>query len=87
MVYLYYLHRSNTALNVRRVIAKIIVSVLALVFLFSLKLRFPANKSIAEIIHKRCGSEAVKRLREFEKLDFKIRKIETDWHFLQRWKD
>ena len=69
MVYLYYLHCSNAALSVRRVIGKTIVRVLALVFLFLLKLRFPANKSIAEIIRKRYGSQAVKWLRKFEKPD------------------
>ena len=73
MVYLYYLHRSNVALRVRRVIGKMIVRVLALVFLFLLKLRFPANKSVVEIIRKRYGSKAVKWLRKFENLDFKIR--------------
>ena len=81
MVYLYYLHRSYAALSVRRVIAKMIVRVLALVFLFLLKLRFPANKSVAEIIHKRYGSEAVKWFRMFEKLDFKIRKNEANLQF------
>ena len=83
MVYLYYLHRSYAALSVRRVIAKMIVRVLALVFLFLLKLRFPANKSVAEIIRKRYGTDAVKWLRKFEKLDFKIRKNEADLQFLQ----
>ena len=78
MVYLYYLHRSNAALRVRRVIAKMTVRVLALVFLFLLKLRFPANKSIVEIICKRYGSEAVKWLSKFENLDFKIRKNEAN---------
>ena len=78
MVYLYHLHRSNAALRVRRVIAKMIVRVLALVFLFLLKLRFSANKSVAEIIRKRYGSEAVKWLRKFENLDFKIRKNEAN---------
>ena len=78
MVYLYHLHRSNAALRVRRVIAKMIVRVLALVFLFLLKLRFPANKSVVEIIRKRYGSEAVKWLRKFENLDFKIRKNEAN---------
>ena len=55
-----------------------------MVFLFLLKLRFPANKSVADIIRKRYGSEAVKLLRKFEKLDFKIRKNEADLQFLQR---
>ena len=82
MVYLYYLHRSYAALSVRRVIAKN-DCVLALVFLFLLKLRFPANKSVAEIICKRYGTDAVKWLRKFEKLDFKNQKNEADLQFLQ----
>ena len=60
-----------------------IVRVLALIFLFLLKLRFSANKLVAEIIRKRYGSESVKRFRKFEKLDFKIRKNEADFQFLQ----
>ena len=60
-----------------------IVRVLALVFLFLLKLRFPGNKSIAEITHKRYGADAVKHLRKFEKLDFKIWKNKVDLKFLQ----
>ena len=74
MVYLYYLHRSDAALIVRRVTLKMIVRVLTLVFLFLLKRRFPANKSVAEIIRKRYGADAVKRLRKFEKIDFKTQK-------------
>ena len=65
MVYLYYLHRSNAALSVRRVTLKMIVRVLVLVFLFLLKLRFPANKLVVEIIRKRDGANAVKPLRKF----------------------
>ena len=56
---------------------------MALVFLFLMKLRFPANKSVAEIIRKRYGTDAVKRLRKFEKLDIKIQKNESDLGFLQ----
>ena len=75
---------SYAALSVRRVLGKkMIVRILALVFLFLLKLRFPANKSIAEILRKRYGTNAVKWLRKFEKLDFKISKNETDLQFLQ----
>ena len=49
MVYLYHLHRSDAASSVRRVTVKNMISrVLALVFLFLLKLRFPANKSVAK---------------------------------------
>ena len=68
-------------MSVRCVIAKMIVRVLALVFLFLLKLRFPANKSVAEIIRKRYGSDTVKWLCKFEKLDFKIRKNEANLQF------
>ena len=49
--------------------------------MFLLKHRFPANKSVAEVNHKKYGSEAVKRLRKFEKLDFKIRQNEADLQF------
>ena len=83
MVYLYYLHRSKAALSVRRVTLKMIVRVLVLVFLFLLKLRFPANKLVAEIICKRYGADAVKPLRKFEKVDFKTWKNEVDLEFLQ----
>ena len=76
-----YLHRSYAALSVRRVIAKMMVRVLALVFLFLLKLRSPANKSVAEIICKRYGLEAAKWLHKFEKLDFKIWKNEANLQF------
>ena len=69
MVCLYYLHYSNADLSVRRVTVKMIVRVLALVFLFLLKLRFPANKSVAEIIQIRYSVDAAKRLHKFEKLD------------------
>ena len=48
-----------------------------------MKLKFSANKSVAEIIRKRYGSEAVKWLRKFEKLDFKIRENESDLQFFQ----
>ena len=81
MVYLYYLHRSNAALSVRRVTIKMIVRVLALIFLFLLKLRFPANKSGAEVSCKTYGADVVKRLHKFKKLDFIIRKTKPIWSF------
>ena len=81
MVYLCYLHCSYAAFSVRRVIAKMMVRFLALVFLFLLKLRSPANKSVAEIICKRYGLEAAKWLHKFEKLDFKIWENEADLQF------
>ena len=56
--------------------------VLSLVFLFIIRLRFPSNKSIANIFRKRYNNNIVKELRKFEKLDYKIRKNETDLEFL-----
>ena len=56
---------------------------MALVFLFLLTLRFPANKSVAEIIRKRYGTDAAKWLRKFENFDFKILKKEADLQFWQ----
>ena len=68
-------------MSVRRVTVKTIVRVLALVFLFLLKLRFSANKSVAEIIRIRYSIDAVKRLHKFEKLDLKFEKMKPIWSF------
>ena len=76
-VCLYYLQRINATLNVNA------NDYNALTFWFLLKLRFPSNKLVTEIIRKIYNAEAVKRLRKFEKFDFKIRKNEADLKFLQ----
>ena len=60
-----------------------IIRVLSLVFLFIVRLRFPSDKSIANVIRSRYNDEIVKQIRRFEKLDFKIRKNEADLDFLQ----
>ena len=60
-----------------------IAKVLTLVFLFLIRLRFPSRKSIAEIIRKCYGSDTVKQLRKFEKLDYKVRKNQGDLEFLK----
>ena len=54
-----------------------------MVFLFILRLRFPSDKSIANVIRSRYNDEIVKQIRRFEKLDFKIRKNEANLDFLQ----
>ena len=59
------------------------MKVLTLVFLFLIRLRFPSRKSIAEIIRKCYGSDTVKQLRKFEKLDYKVRKNQGDLEFLK----
>ena len=60
-----------------------IIRVVSLVFLFMLRLRFPSDKSIANVIRSRYNDEIVKQIPRFEKLDFKIRKNEADLDFLQ----
>ena len=51
--------------------------------MFLIRLRFPSRKSIAEIIRKRYGSDTVKQLRKFEKLDYKVHKNQGDLEFLK----
>ena len=60
-----------------------IVRVLSLVFLFIVRLRFPSEKLVAEVIRKRYNHNIVKQIRKFEKLDYKIRKNEADLEFLK----
>ena len=59
------------------------VRVLSLVFPFFVRLRFPSDKSIANVLRSRYNENIVKQIRRFEKLDFKIRKNEADLEFLQ----
>ena len=47
-----------------------------------MRLRFPPEKSVAEVIRKRYKDNIVKQIRKFEKLDYKIRKNEADLEFL-----
>ena len=58
--------------------------VAALVFLFIIRTRFPVKKSIAEIIRGRYNDETLHKLRHFEKLDFKLRKVKLDTEFLDK---
>ena len=46
-------------------------------------MRFPSDKSIANVIRFCCNDEIVKQICRFEKLDFKISKSEADLDFLQ----
>ena len=57
--------------------------VFAYILLFVIKCRFPANKSIAEIIRNRYGDDVLAKVRRLEKLDYKSRKFELDVEFLQ----
>ena len=56
---------------------------LALVFMFLIRLIFPKNLLLIQVIHKRYGNTVVKLVRRFEKLDFKHRKAALDLQFLK----
>ena len=50
-----------------------IVKVLGLVFLFIILIRFSKGKSMADIIRSRYGEAFVRKVRKFEKSDYKLR--------------
>ena len=55
-----------------------------LVLLFLIRLRFPRDKSIAQVISLRYGADVVQSLRKWEKLNFKRRKVQLDIEFLRK---
>ena len=57
--------------------------VLSIVFLFLVRLRFPSNLSTIQVIRNRYGNDTVKLVRQFDKLDYKHRKILLDLNFLK----
>ena len=59
-----------------------IVKVLGLVFLFIIPIRFSKGKSIADIIRSRYGEAFVRKIRKFEKSDYKLQKGHLDLRFL-----
>ena len=59
-----------------------IVRVVDLVFLFVVLVRSPRGKSIADIIISRYGEAYIRKIRRFEKRDFKLRKSHLDQRFL-----
>ena len=56
--------------------------ILTMVFLFIIRTRFPKTKSLIDVIRIRYDSNVVKFLRKFEKLDYRLRKINADIDFL-----
>ena len=60
--------------------------IITYVFLFLVRLKFPAQDSIIEILRRHCGDDLVEKVRKFEKFDFKYRKALLDLEFLQLWK-
>ena len=61
----------------------VLTKVFACVLLFIIKCRFPAKKSIADIIRGRYGEDTLVKIRRLEKLDFKLRKCDLDLEFLE----
>ena len=73
----------ETFLHLGYYIFNMFLKVLALVFMFLTRLRFPKNLSLIQVIHKRYSNSVVKLVRRFEKLDFKHRKAALDLQFLK----
>ena len=63
------------------------MKVAAIVFLFLIRLRFPQSKSLSQIIRRRHGDKIIKRLRKFEKIDYRLGKAELDLEFLVKCRD
>ena len=59
------------------------IRILSLVYLFLVRLRFPSCSSVAEIVRKRYGDEVLRKIRKFEKLDFRTGKLQMDITFLE----
>ena len=55
-----------------------IVRIIGLVFLFMILIRFPRGKSIADINRNRYGEASIKKIRRFEKCNFKLQKCYLD---------
>ena len=58
--------------------------VVAFVFLFLIRLRFRKSKLISGILPKRYGQSTLKKIRKFEKVDYRLRKAQLDFEFLLR---
>ena len=64
-----------------------LMRVSAIVFLFLIRLRFPKSKSISDILRRRYSQSILKRIRKFEKPDYRLGKAELDLEFLLRCRD
>ena len=70
-----------------QVIIKMLMRVAAIAFVFLIRLRFSKSKSISDILRLRFSRSTLKRIRKFEKLDYRLRKAELDLQFLLRCRD
>ena len=58
------------------------IKVFGLVFLSIICLHFPRSQSIADVIRKRYRVRVLKNVREFERLDYQVKKYQLDIEFL-----
>ena len=63
-----------------------IVRITASVFLYIIRIRFPAEKLVAYTIRNRYGEIHVRKIPRYEKCDFKLRKFYSDLKFLSNCK-
>ena len=61
----------------------VMLKVIPLALLFLVRLRFPVDKSIACVLRSRYGNTVVKDIRQFEKIDFALRRCKLDLLFLE----
>ena len=59
------------------------VRIVALVFIFTSRLRFASGLSIVEMLRNKYGNGFVKNVRKLEKIDYKYHKVQLDLDFLQ----
>ena len=59
------------------------VRVVALVFIFIARLRFPSCLSTAEVLRNRYSNDLFKNVRKLKKIDYKYRKLQLDFDVLQ----
>ena len=63
------------------------MTVAAIVFQFLMRLRFLQPKLVSQIIRIQYGDTTIKRIRKFEKTDYRLRKADFDLEFLVRYRD
>ena len=61
--------------------------VATLVSLFLARIRFPTTESVPSNIRRRSGDKVLTEVCQFEKLDYKLRKVQLDLDFLCKCKD
>ena len=59
------------------------IGVIAYVFLFLIKLRFPPKKGFVQVMKQRYGSLTLGNYRKLDKFDYRLRKLNLDLEFLR----